>query len=171
MAHSYADFHKKSSCWVWRAMPMWSWMDSCGGYHLYGRRGDMPSLCDFLHQAKQQKSSLETVITAATTHLVQFSSVTQWCLTLCNPMNRSMPGSLSITNSQSPHKLMSIESVMPSSHLILCCPFLLLPSIFSRIRVFSNKSALQIRWPTYWSFSFNISPSNEHPELISFRMD
>ena len=66
---------------------------------------------------------------------------------------------------------MSIESVMPSSHLILCCPLLLLPSIFPRIRVFSNESALLIRWPKYWSFSFNISPSNEHPGLISFRMD
>ena len=66
---------------------------------------------------------------------------------------------------------MSIESVMPSNHLILCCPLLLLPSIFLSIRVFSNESALHIRWPQYWSFSFNISPSNEHPGLISFRMD
>ena len=66
---------------------------------------------------------------------------------------------------------MSIESVMPSNHLILCCPLLLLPSIFPNIRVFSNESALRIRWPKYWSFSFNISPSNEHPGLISFRMD
>ena len=68
-------------------------------------------------------------------------------------------------------KLMSIELVMPSNHLILCCPLLLLPSIFPSIRVFSNESALRIRWPKYWSFSFNISPSNEHPGLISFRMD
>ena len=66
---------------------------------------------------------------------------------------------------------MSIESVMPSSHLILCRPLLLLPSVFPSIRVFSNESALRIRWPKYWSFSFNISPSNEHPGLISFRMD
>ena len=79
--------------------------------------------------------------------------------------------SLSITNSQSPPKLMSIESVMPSNHLILCCPLLLLPSIFPSIRVFSNESILRIRWPKYWSFSFNISPSNEHPGLIFFRMD
>ena len=78
--------------------------------------------------------------------------------------------SLSITNSCSLPKLMSIESVMPSNHLILCHP-LLLPSIFPRIRVFSNESALRIRWPKYWSFSFNISPSNEHPGVISFRMD
>ena len=68
-------------------------------------------------------------------------------------------------------QLMSIESVMPSNHLILCCPFLLPPSIFPSIRVLSNESALHIRWPKYWSFSFNISPSNEHPGLISFRMD
>ena len=78
--------------------------------------------------------------------------------------------SLSITNSQSPPKPMSIELVMPSSQLILCRPLLLLPSIFPKIRVFSNKSALRIRWPKYWNFSFNISPSNEHPGLI-FRMD
>ena len=79
--------------------------------------------------------------------------------------------SLSITNSQSLPKLMSIESVMPANHLILCRP-LLLPSIFPSIKVFSNESALHIRWPKYWSFSFNISPSNnEHPGLISFRMD
>ena len=79
--------------------------------------------------------------------------------------------SLSITNSQRLPKLMSIESVMPSNHLILCRPFLLLPSIFPSIRVFYNESALCIRWPKYWSFTFNISPSNEHPGLISFRMD
>ena len=78
--------------------------------------------------------------------------------------------SLSITNSRSPPKPMSIESVMPSNHLILSRPLLLLPSIFSSIRVFSNESALPIRWPKYWSFSFNISPSSEHPGLISFRM-
>ena len=76
-----------------------------------------------------------------------------------------------MTNSWSPPKPMSIESVMPSNHLILCLPLLLLPSIFPSIRVFSNESALCIRWPKYWSFSFSISPSNEHPGLISFRMD
>ena len=98
-----------------------------------------------------------------------FSS-TQLCPTLCDPMNHSMPG-LSITNSGSLPKLMPIESVMPSNHLILCRPLLLLPSIFPSIRVFSNDSAVHIRWPKYWSFSFNISASNEHPGLISFRMD
>ena len=87
------------------------------------------------------------------------------------PWTTARQASLSITNSQSPPKPMSIESVMPSNHLILCRPLLLLPSIFPSIRVFSDESALRIRWPKYWSFSFNISPSNEHPGLISFRMD
>ena len=86
------------------------------------------------------------------------------------PWTAAHQASLSITNSGSLPKLMSIESVMPSSHLILCRP-LLLPSIFPNIRVFSNESALSITWTKYWSFSFNISPSNEHPGLISFRMD
>ena len=78
---------------------------------------------------------------------------------------------MSITNSRSLPKLMSIELVMPSNHLILCHPLLLLPSIFPSIRVFSNESALRIRWPKYWSFSFSISPSNEYSGLTSFRMD
>ena len=87
------------------------------------------------------------------------------------PWTAARQASLSITNSRSLPKLMSIESVMPSNHFILCRPFLLLPSIFPSIRVFSNESVLHIRWPNYWSFTFNISPSNEHPGLISFRMD
>ena len=87
------------------------------------------------------------------------------------PWTAACQASLSITNSQSLLKLMSIESVMPSSHLILCCPLLLLPLIFLRIRVFSDVSVLLIRWPKYWSFSFSISPSNEYSGLISFRMD
>ena len=86
------------------------------------------------------------------------------------PRTAARQASLSITNSQSPPKPTSIESVMPSNHLILC-PLLLLPSIFPSVRVFSNESALLIRGPKYWSFSFNVSPSNEHPGLISFRMD
>ena len=102
---------------------------------------------------------------------VQFSPAAQSCLTLCDPMNRSTPGLLSITISWSSPKLMSIQSVMPSSHLILCHPLLLLPSIPPSIRVFSNESTLRMRWPKYWSFSFSISPSNEHPGLISFRID
>ena len=98
----------------------------------------------------------------------QFSSVAQSSPTLCEPMDCSTPGFLFTANSYSLLKLMSIESVMPSNHLIFCCLLLLLTSIFPSIRVFSNESALCMR-PKYWSFSFNISPSNEHS--ISFRMD
>ena len=87
------------------------------------------------------------------------------------PWTAACQASLSITNSRSLLKFMSIELVMASNHLILCHPLLLLPSIFPSIRVFSNKSALCIRWPKYWSFSFSISPSNENPGIISFRMD
>ena len=103
--------------------------------------------------------------------VVQFSSDAQLCLTLCNPMDCSMPGFLSIINSQTLLKLMSIEPVIPFNHLILCHPLLLVPSIFPSIRVFSNESVLPIRWPEYWSFSFSISPSDEYSGLISFRMD
>ena len=101
----------------------------------------------------------------------QFSSVAQSCLTLCDPMDCSPPG-LPVHH-QLPEllKLMSIELVTPSNHLILCRPLLFLPSIFPSIRVFSNESALRIRWPKYWSLSFSISPTNEHPGLISFRME
>ena len=87
------------------------------------------------------------------------------------PWTAARQASLSITNSQSSLKLISIESVMPSNHLIPCCPLVLLPSIFPSIRVFSNESVLRIRWPKYWSFSFSISPSNEYSGLISSRMD
>ena len=102
-----------------------------------------------------------------------FSSVQSLsCVQLfATPWTGARQASLSITNSWSLLKLMSIKSVMPSNHLILHCPLLLLPSIFPSIRVFSNDSALLIRWPKYWSFSFNISPSSEHPGLISLRMD
>ena len=96
-------------------------------------------------------------------HSVVFNSATPW--------TAAHQASLSITNSQSPPKLMSIESMMPSNHLILCRPLLLPPSIFSSFRVFSNESALHVRWPKDWSFSFNTCPSNEHPGLISFRVD
>ena len=102
---------------------------------------------------------------------IQFSSVAQLCLTLCDPIDCSTPG-LSVH-----HQLLeftqtqSIESVMPSNHLILCCPLLLLPSVFPSIRFFPSESVLSIRWPKYWSFNFNISSSSEHSGLISFRMD
>ena len=100
----------------------------------------------------------------------QFHSVTQSCPILCDPMNRSMPG-LAVHHQlpESP-QTMSIQSLMPSKNLILCRPLLLLPSIFPSIRVFSNESALHIRWPKYWSLGLSISPSNEHPGLISLRM-
>ena len=101
---------------------------------------------------------------------VQFCSVTQSCPTLVTPWITAHQASLSITNSWSSLRLTSIVSVMPSSHLILCCPILLLPPIPPSIRVFSNESNLCMRWPKYWSLSFSIIPSKEHPGLISFRM-
>ena len=100
-----------------------------------------------------------------------FSSVTQSCLTLCDPMDCSMPGFPVHHQLQSLLKLMSIDLVMPSNYLILCRPLFLLPSIFPSIRVFSNESALCIRWPKYLSFSFSISPSSEFSRLLSFRID
>ena len=104
---------------------------------------------------------------------VQFSSVQllsrAWLV--ATPWTEARQAAPSVTNSQSLLNLMSIKLVMPSSHLILCCPLLLLPLIFPSIRIFSNESVLHIRWPKYWSFSFNISPSNEHTGLVSFRMD
>ena len=121
------------------------------------------------------KIVLKTATSATITeHLlcsVQFISGAQSCPNFCDPMTTVRQASLCITNSRISLKLMSIESMMPSSHLILCRPLLLLPSIFPSIRVFSNESALCIRWPKYWRFNFNISPSSEHPGLISFRMD
>ena len=102
---------------------------------------------------------------------VQFSSVTQSCLTLCDPIDCSLPGFPVITNSWRLLKLMSIKSLIPSNHLFLCHHLLLLLSMFPNIRVFPNESALSIRWPKYWSFSFSIYPFNEYPGLISFRTD
>ena len=106
-------------------------------------------------------------------HSVQFSSVQSLSHVqfFATPWITARQASLSITNSRSLLKLMSIESVMPSSYLILCHPLLLLPPIPPSIRVFSNESTLCVKWPKYWSSSFSISPSNEHPGLISFRMD
>ena len=110
----------------------------------------------FLHNLFHQFSSVQSL-----SHVQLF--VTPW--------SAAFQASLSITNSRSLLKLMSVESVIPSKHLILCRPLLLLPSIFPSIGVFSNESVLRIRWPKYWSFSFNINPSNEHPGLISIVMD
>jgi len=102
---------------------------------------------------------------------VQFSSVSQLCPTPCDTMDCALQASLSITNSQSLLKLMSIELLLPSNHVILCRSLLLSPAIFPSIRVFSNESVLHIRWPKYWSFRFSIDPSNEYSGLISFRVD
>ena len=117
----------------------------------------MFSICFYQFQAKEKPK--------------QFSSVAQSCPTLCNPMDCSTPG-LAV-HQQLPEllKLMSIESVMSPNHLILCCPLLLLSSVFPSIRVFSDESVLPIMWQKYWNFSFSISPSNEHSGLICFRMD
>ena len=114
------------------------------------------------------KAAIFPVCTVVITVVVQLLSCVQLFAT---PWTAARQASLSITNSWSLLKLMSMESVMPSNHLILCCPLLLLPSIFPSIRVFSNESVLCIRWPKYWSFSFSISPSSKYLWLISFRID
>ena len=112
----------------------------------------------------------------SSTHRIKYifksvSSISQSCLTLCDPMDFTYQASLTITNSRSLLKLTSIKSVMPSNHLIICHPLLLLPLIFPSIRISSNESALRIRWPNHWSCSFRTIPSNEYSGLISFRMD
>ena len=124
--------------------------------------GGLTNICEKKRRKKQRRKGK-----------IQFSSVQLLSRVqlLSSQLTAACQASLSIANSQSLLKIMSIELVMPSNHLILCGPLLLLPSIFPSISVFSNESVLCIRWPKYWSFSFNISPSNEHPGLISFRMD
>ena len=140
-----------------------------GNYPLHINKGkDSPlKYVLFFHPSKY------TVSQGYHTMVIQFSSVQllSHVRLFVTPWTAARQASLSISNSRSPPKPMSIELVTPSNHLILCRPLLLLPSIFPSTRVFSNKSAVHIRWPKYWSFSFNISPSNEHPGLISFRMD
>ena len=130
-----------------------------------------PKIEEDLHS--HQKTDYEQTMAQIISYLlqVQFSSVAQSCPTLCDPRTTARQASLSITISQSSFKLMSIELVMPSSHLIHCHPLLLLPPIPPSIRVFSNESTLRMRWPKYWSFSFSIIPSTEHPGPIPFRMD
>ena len=144
---------------------------------------DFPPLLRCLQQKKRETDTvqIETICTSRVENSffffnyeqVQFSSVQSLSRVrlFANPWTAARQASLSITNSWSLPKPMSIESVMPSNHLIFCHPLFLLPSIFPSIRVFSNESTLRIRWPKYWSFSFNISTSNEYPELISFRMN
>ena len=121
-----------------------------------------------LHLLNWQADSLPLSHQGSPTWLIQFSSLAQSWSTLCNLMDLA---TLSITNCRSLLKLMSSKLVIPSNHLILCHPLLLLPSIFPSIKVFSNESVLRIRWPKYWSFSFNISPFSEYSGLISFRID
>ena len=120
-----------------------------------------------------RRNGVVTIVNKRFWNAVQFSSVQSlsrvWLFE--TPWTAAHEASLSIANSWILHKLMSIEWVMPSNHLIICHPLVLLPSIFPSIRVFSNESTLCVRWPKYWSFSFNIKPSNEHLGLISFRMD
>ena len=126
----------------------------------------------FTYPQKNFENMYSNTYFKLTSKIVQFSSVQSLShVRLCDPVNLSTQDSLSITNSQSSLKLTSIESVMPSSHLILCRPLFLLPPIPPSIRVFSNESALCLRWPKYWSFSCSIIPSKEHPGLISFRID
>ena len=128
--------------------------------------------CFWSHRFKPSLC-IRSISLCAASSFLQFSSVQSLSRVglFVTPWTAARQASLSITNSRNLPKLMSIESVMPSNHLTLCHPLLLLPSFFLSIRVFSNESALRIRWLKYWSFSFNISPSNEYPGLISFRMD
>ena len=140
-----------------------------------GTRDQIANTCWIIKKAREfQKNIYFCFIDyAKASDCIPISSVQSLSLVrlFVTPLTAAHQASLSITNCQSLPKFMSIESVMPSNHLILYHPLLLLPSIFPSIRVFSNESALHIRWPKYWSFSFNISPSNEHSGLISFRMD
>ena len=140
--------------------------------------GDQSNQC-LLHCLHWQADSLPLAPTRKPIiHYMKYYFLSSYSVqSLCHvrlfatPWTAAHQASLSITNCQSPPKPMSIETVIPSNHLILCCPLLLLPSIFPSMRIFSNESALHIRWPKYCNFSFNISPSNEDPGLISFRMD
>ena len=154
------------------------WTENFQMYKLDLEKAEEPKikLPPFIGLWKKQENSRKTFISVSLTTLMSlsvFSSVQllSHVQLFETPWITARQASLSISNSQSLLKLMSIKSVMPSSHLILCRPLLLLPPVPPSIRVFSNESALRMRWPKYWSFSFNISPSNEHPGLISFRMD
>ena len=137
----------------------------------FSRGSSQPRNWICINYVGRQNLYCQAIRESSNIHSVQFSSVAQSCPTLCDPMNLSTPGLPVHHHSRSLLKLMSIESVMPSSHLIFCRPLLLLPPIPPSIRVFSSESALHMRWPKYWSFSLSISPSNEHPGLVSFRMD
>ena len=148
---------------MWQPFP-WRWGPGLEPWHL----NELLEITEPSHPVTCEETS--TWRTHQFTTSVQFSSVAQLCPTLCDPMNHSTPG-LPVHH-QLPEftQTLSIESIMPSSHLILYRPLLLLPPIPPSIRVFSNKSTFCMRWPKYWSFSFSISPSNEHPGLISMYM-
>ena len=151
----------------------WDWLKV--GSYLTWRRGERGSIFfddyiskEWLSGPWESQAWIRKLVQS-----VQFSSVQSLCRVqlFVTPWITAHQASLSITNSRSSLKLTSIESVMPSSHLIFCCPLFLLPPITPSIRVFSNESTLRMKWPKYWSFSFSISPSNEHPGLTSFRID
>ena len=149
-----------SPCGIDNIGLIFTWKESASQWVDYHTKGHKATKKAWTWHSMMQK----TWIPEFTTSVQSLNCV--WLF--ASPWTAARQASLSITNSQSSPKLLSIESVMPSNHLILCCPLLLLPSIFPSIKVFSNESALRIRWPKYWSFSFNISPSNEYPGLISF---
>ena len=156
---------------LWQTQEFWLCVRAWPGFqHPFSLFSWCP-LCSEQHVQPYQAASLPFLLPLF--FIYGFSSVQSlsrvWLF--ATPWTSARQASLSIINSRSPPKPMSIESVMPSNHPILCHPLLLLPSVFPSIRVFSNESALRIRWPKYWSFTFSISPSNEHPGLISFRMD
>ena len=144
-----------------------------GNFPTQGLNPGLPHCREILYCLSHQRSSCGIIGGERKDSPIQFSSVQLLsCVWLfATPRTAACQASLSTTNSQSLPKFRSIEFVMPSNNLILCCPLLLLPSIFPSTGVFSNKSVLCIRWPKYWSFSFCISPSNEHAGLISFRID
>ena len=144
---------------------LWKWIHSWDS----GRLGTGPFGDDPI--SRTQKRLLQDSQGCSGNSSVQFSLVTHHVRLFATPWNAAQQAFLSITNSWSLLKLMSIKSVMPSNHLILCCPLLLLPSILLSIRIFADESVLGIRWPNYWSFSFSIVPSNEYSGLLSFRID
>ena len=144
-----------------------------GNFPTQGLNPGLPHCREILYCLSHQRSSCGIIGGERKDSPIQFSSVQLLsCVWLfATPRTAACQASLSTTNSQSLPKFRSIEFVMPSNHLILCCPLLLLPSIFPSIRVFSNELVLCIRWPKYWSFTFSISPSNEYSGLVSFRME